>query len=90
MVLALNLTTGFYNQDSLEQALAAPLMNDQEYEHLLLGVYQIYFLNKYTFSSFGYVDNIKLRCSLSEVLQMIPSDSLLQELAALIRERRLI
>jgi len=89
MVLALNLTTGFYNPDSLEQALAAPPMNDQEYEHFLLGVYQVYFLNKYTFSSFGYVENIKLRCSLSEVL-LIPSDSLLQELAALIRERRLI
>lgn len=90
MVLALNLKTGFYDPGSLEHALAAPPMNDQEYEHFLLGVYQIYFLNKYTFSSFGYIENIKLRHPLGEVLRLIPSDSLLHELAALIRERRLV
>ena len=90
MILTLSKVTGFYDQRHLEQALASQPMDDDEYEHFLLGVYQIYFLNKYKFSSFGYVENIKLRSSLAEILQAVPSDELLQDLATSIRQRRLV
>jgi hypothetical protein len=90
MILALKLDNGFYDQESIERALLSPPMSDEEYEYFLLGVYQIYFLNKYRFSSFGYVDKIKLRSTISETLRLVPGDDQLQELATLIRERRLI
>ena len=90
MILALDPDTGFYNRKELKIAIESQPMNDEEYERFLLGAYQIYFLNKYTFSSFGYVENIKLRSSLAETLKEIPDDKLLHELATLIRERRLV
>ena len=90
MILALDPDTGFYNRKELKIAIESQPMNDEEYERFLLGAYQIYFLTKYTFSSFGYVENIKLRSSLAETLKEIPDDKLLHELATLIRERRLV
>jgi len=89
MVLGLDGNSATYPKDIIEAAIDAEPMNELEYERFLLGVYQIYFVNKHYFSSFGYVETIKLRCPPIDVLRGIPSDQRLAEMTATMVDRLL-
>jgi hypothetical protein len=90
MVLCLDSDSHTYAQQDIDKAIQAEPMNEAEYEHFLLGVYQIYFINKHYFKSFGYVETIKVRCTPADVLQAIPSDQRLAEIAGTMIERQLV
>ena len=88
MVIELSQESYDFPAEQINSAIKAAPMTKFEYEDFLLGVYQMYFINKYTFESFGYVHNVKLRSSPAEVLAAIPNDNILSEVVDSIISRR--
>lgn len=90
MIIKLHQKSYDFPAQQIRRAIKAVPMTDEEYEDFLLGVYQMYFINKYTFESFGYTEKVKLRSSPAEVLSAIPNDKVLSEICDLMINRRYV